>query len=57
MAPPPPRHFEFPAHFDTKFVTPGGTVPKLHNFLDMHVGLKTAQNVNLCTKSLQIEFS
>ena len=25
--------FEFPAHFDTKFVTAGGTVPKLRNHL------------------------
>ena len=24
--------FKFPAHFDTKFATPGGTVPKLRNF-------------------------
>ena len=33
---------EFPAHFDTKFVTPRGTVPKLRNFLYMHVGPKMA---------------
>ena len=35
--------FEFPAHLDTKFVTPGGTVPKFRNFLYMHVGPKKAQ--------------
>ena len=34
--------FKFPAHFDTKFVTPGGTVLKLRNFLYMHVGSKMA---------------
>ena len=33
---------EIPAHFDTKFVTPGGTVLKLRNFLYMHVGPKMA---------------
>ena len=48
--------FEFPAHFDTKFVTPGSTAPKLRNFLYMHVGPKKAQNVILCTNSMQIEF-
>ena len=37
----------FPAHFDTKFVTPGGMVTKLRNFLYMHVGPKKAQNVIL----------
>ena len=31
-------------------------VPKLRNFLYMHVGPKKAQNVILCTKSMQIEF-
>ena len=25
-------------NFDTKFVTAGGTVPKLHNIVYMHVG-------------------
>ena len=35
---------------------PRGTVPKLRNFLYMHVGPKKAQNVILCTKSMQIEF-
>ena len=30
-------------------MTPGGTVPKLRNFLYMHVGPKKAQNVILCT--------
>ena len=40
--------------FDTKFVMAGGTVPKLRNFLYMHVGPKKAQNVILCTKSMQI---
>ena len=34
--------FKFPAHFDTKFVMPGGTVLKLRNFLYMHVGPKMA---------------
>ena len=34
--------FEFPAHFDTKFVTAGGTVPKLRNIVYMHVGPKMA---------------
>ena len=34
--------FKFPAHSDTKFVTPGGTVLKLRNFLYMHVGPKMA---------------
>ena len=34
--------FEFPAHFDTKFVTPGGTVPKFRNFLWKHIGPKKA---------------
>ena len=28
--------FKFPAHFDTKFVTPRGTVLKLRNFLYMY---------------------
>ena len=32
--------FEFPTHFDTKFVTVGGTVPKLRNIVYMHVGPK-----------------
>ena len=31
-------------------------VPKLRNFLYMHVGPKKAQNVILYTKSMQIEF-
>ena len=31
-------------------------VPKLRNFLYMHVVLKKAQNVILCTKSMQIEW-
>ena len=47
---------EFPTHFDTKFVTLGGTVPKLGNFLYMHVGPKKAQECDLCTKSMQIDF-
>ena len=34
--------FEFPAHFDTKFVMAGGTVPKLRNIVYMHVGPKMA---------------
>ena len=29
---------EYSAHFDTKFVTVGGTVPKLRNIVYMHVG-------------------
>ena len=33
--------FEFPAHFDTKFVTVGGTVPKLRNIVYMHNKSKT----------------
>ena len=44
-----PQHwqfsFEFPVHFYTIFVTPGGMVPKLRQFLYMHVGPKKAQNV------------
>ena len=32
--------FMFPAHFDTKFLTPGGTVLKLRNFFYMHVDRK-----------------
>ena len=31
----------------------GGTVPKLHNLLYMHVRPEKAQNVILCTKSMQ----
>ena len=46
----------FPAHFDTKFVTSGVMVPKLRNFLYTHIGPKKAQNVILCTKSMQIYF-
>ena len=33
------------------------TVPKLRNFLYMHVGPKKAQNVILCTTSMQIGIS
>ena len=43
---------KFPAHFDTKFVMPGGTVPKLRNFLYMHVGPKKVKNV----MQMQIDF-
>ena len=60
----PPRHiarsscrdtlwqfsFEFPAHFDTKFVTAGGTVPKLRNIVYMHVGLKMAPKCDFVYK-------
>ena len=42
--------FEFPAHFDTKFVTPGGTVLKLRNFLYMHVGPKMAPKCDFVYK-------
>ena len=42
--------FEFPAHFDPKFVTPGGTVLKLRNFLYMHVGPKMAQKCDFVYK-------
>ena len=48
--------WQFPEHFETKFVTPGGTVPRLRNFLYMHVGPKKAQNGILCAKSMQIDF-
>ena len=49
--------FKFPAHFDTKFVTPGGTVLKLRNFLYMHVGPKMAPKMWFCVqKSMQIDF-
>ena len=42
--------FKFPAHFDTKFVTPGGTVLKLRNFLYMHVGPKMAPKCDFVYK-------
>ena len=42
--------FKFPAHFDTKFVTPGGTVLKLRNFLYMHVGPKMAPKCDFLYK-------
>ena len=42
--------FEFHAHFDTKFVTPGGTVLKLRNFLYMHVGPKMAPKCDFVYK-------
>ena len=42
--------FEFPAHFDTKFVMPGGTVLKLRNFLYMHVGPKMAPKCDFVYK-------
>ena len=35
--------FEFPAHFDTKFVMPGGTVLQLRNFLYMGNSMKLGQ--------------
>ena len=37
----------FPAHFDTKFVTAGGTVPKLRNIVYIHVGPKMAPKCEL----------
>ena len=42
--------FKFPAHFDTKFVMPGGTVLKLRNFLYMHVGPKMAPKCDFVYK-------
>ena len=42
--------FKFPTHFDTKFVTPGGTVLKLRNFLYMHVGPKMAPKCDFVYK-------
>ena len=42
--------FKFPAHFDTKFVTAGGTVPKLHNIVYMHVGPKMAPKCDFVYK-------
>ena len=50
-----PRHFmtfsfKFPAHFDTIFVMPGGTVLKLRNFLYMHVGPKMAPKCDFVYK-------
>ena len=42
--------FKFPAHFDTKFVTPGGTVLKLRNLLYMHVGPKMAPKCDFVYK-------
>ena len=42
--------FEFPAHFDTKFVMAGGTVPKLRNIVYMHVGPKMAPKCDFVYK-------
>ena len=42
--------FEFPAHFDTKFVTAGGTVLKLRNIVYMHVGPKMAPKCDFVYK-------
>ena len=42
--------YKFPAHFDTKFVTPGGTVLKLRKFLYMHVGPKMAPKCDFVYK-------
>ena len=42
--------FEFPAHFDTKFVTAGGTVPKLRNIVYMHVEPKMAPKCDFVYK-------
>ena len=48
----------FPHILTPNLWCPGGTVPKLHvrNILYMHIGPKKAQNVILCSKSMQIEF-
>ena len=43
-------YFAFPAHFDTKFVTAGGTVPKLRNIVYMHVGPKMAPKCDFVYK-------
>ena len=43
--------FEFPAHFDTKVVTAGGTVPKLRNIVYMHVGPKMAPKMWFCVQN------
>ena len=40
----------FRAHFDTKFVTAGGTVPKLRNIVYMHVGPKMAPKCDFVYK-------
>ena len=42
--------FKFSAHFDTKFMTPGGTVLKLRNFLYMHVRPKMAPKCDFVYK-------
>ena len=42
--------FEYPAHFDTKFVTPGVRFCSYVTFLYMHVGSKWLQNVFLDKK-------
>ena len=42
--------FEFPAHFDTKFVTAEGMVPKLRNIVYMHVGPKMAPKCDFVYK-------
>ena len=42
--------FEFPAHFDTKFVTAGDTVLKLRNIVYMHVGPKMAPKCDFVYK-------
>ena len=42
--------FAFPAHFDTKFVTAGGTIPKLRNIVYMHVGPKMAPKCDFVYK-------
>ena len=51
-----PRHlmaffYEFPARFDTKFVTPGYIDMKLRNFLYMHVRPKIAPKRDFVYKS------
>ena len=42
--------FKFPAHFDTKFVTPGRSVRMLRNFSYMHVGPKIGQKCDFVYK-------
>ena len=48
--------FKFPAHFDTKFVTPGVWFWSYVTFCTCTSDRKWLQNVILCTKSMQIEF-
>ena len=43
--------FEFPAHFDIKFVMAEGTVPKLRNIVYMHVGPKNGSKMWFCVQN------